>query len=455
MTTPHPIDAPIRYTRDRIRSFFQHLFLVVDIFIDRDLFNHAAAMAFFFLVSLPPLFLFIVLGLDRLVSSPETLQLFMGFLERIEIGGVTREDLMRLGLLSHTTGVASALGVIGIVSIIWSGKGILESIQRGLAVIFSTPEKRSTLADTIFTFSMLLGLVLVLFAGALVNAMLTFIIPSFLNYLPIADTISPQLLPFVQRLVLLGVTTTAIFCLFRFVPPKRPRNTSALLGAILFSVSVYVLQLIVVHFFSMVRYNIVYGTLGSIVLLIVWVYFACVIFFAVATLIYVHEHFPSLLLSKAYNLMASHKKVGKLYTLLYGTPETALKDHIRTYPKGDVIFKELDDEKEVYCLLEGVVGVYLETEEGLKRLFSVGEMEIFGLMASILKTPHAVWAVAESDVSVLIFPSDTVSELIHSGGTFALMVSKMVSSRLWTTIIQNEQKLPIQDTFFFPEKPPV
>ena len=455
MATPHPIDAPIRYTRDRIRSFFQHGFLGIDIFIDRDLFNHAAAMSFFFLVSLPPLFLLIVLGLDKFVSSPDTLHMFMGFLERIEIGGVTREDLMRLGLLSSTSGIGNALGVIGIISLIWSGKGILESIQRGLAVVFSTPKKRSTWADTIFTFLMLLGLVLVLFAGAIVNAMLTFIIPSFLNYLPIGEEISPQLLSFFQQLVLLGVTTTAIFCLFRFVPLKRPSNMSAFLGAVLFSVSVYVLQLIVVHFFSLVRYNIVYGTLGSIVLLIVWVYFACVIFFAVATLIYVHEHFPSLLLSKAYNLLASHKKAGKLYTLLYGTPETALKDHTRSYQKGDIIFRELDEEKEVFYLLEGVVGVYLETEDGLKRLFSIGEMEILGLMASILKTPHAVWAISESDVSVLIFPSDMVSDMIHSGGTFALMVSKMVAGRLWTTIVQNEQKLPSQTTFTLPEKPSI
>jgi len=413
--------------------------LGIDIFFDRDLFNHAGAMSFFFLLSLPPLFLLFVLGIDKFASTPGMLQIFMEFLEKIEIVGVTRKDLLRLGLLNPTIGIVSVLGVLGIIQLFWAGKGILESIQRGLAVVFSAPEKRTTLVDTIFTFSMLFGLVFILFAGAIINAIFTFIFPSIINYLQITGKYSSLLALFFQRITLLAVMTAAIFCLFYFIPLRRPKIKSALYGAILFSFSVWILQLIVTHFFSMIRYNIIYGMLGSLVLLTIWVYLACVIFFAVATSIYVHERFTSLVLNQAYNLIVSHKKMSKLYTILYGTPERALKQHTRQFSTKEIIFKESDDEREVFCLLTGTVGIYIETEGELKKLFDIKEKEIFGFMANILNTPYSVWAIAETDATVLVFPADTISDLIHSGGKFALMVSEIVSRRLQITIIQNKQ----------------
>ena len=62
----------------------QKIGLSVNLFVKNELFNHAGAAAFFFIVSIPPVFLLLAIALNLfLVSYSEASQIFFGFMKNI------------------------------------------------------------------------------------------------------------------------------------------------------------------------------------------------------------------------------------------------------------------------------------------------------------------------------------------------------------------------------------
>jgi len=109
--------------------FLQKISLSVDLFIKNELFNHAGAAAFFFLLSIPPFFLLLLIAFDRYMSSyAEASAIFFEFMKNIH-ENLDKDFLVKIGLLNVNT---TAIGILGLLNLLWAGRAILTAIQRGL-----------------------------------------------------------------------------------------------------------------------------------------------------------------------------------------------------------------------------------------------------------------------------------------------------------------------------------
>jgi len=96
------------------------------------------------------------------------------------------------------------------------------------------------------------------------------------------------------------------------------------------------------------------------------------------------------------------------------------------YKAGDVIFREGDAGKEMYCVVEGAV----ELRTGDRVLELVDEEGVFGELALADHTPRNLTAIATQDTRLAVIDERRFLVLVHETPTFALTVISTVAARL-------------------------
>ena len=224
----------------------QKIGLSVNLFVKNELFNHAGAAAFFFIVSIPPVFLLLAIALNIfLVSYSEASQILFGFMKNIH-ENLNKDFLINIGLLNLKP---TAIGIFGLLYLLWVGRAILTSVQRGLGVIFPAEKIRTPLVTTVFSFLILTVLIVV-------SVLITFVIIGlkFFQHLLEADRfmqpLFQPLLPVFRQSVPFLIFVLLIFLAYRFVPPARPKTVSSLVSAIGCTLMIYVIHILFSNFFS-------------------------------------------------------------------------------------------------------------------------------------------------------------------------------------------------------------
>jgi len=103
--------------------------------------------------------------------------------------------------------------------------------------------------------------------------------------------------------------------------------------------------------------------------------------------------------------------------------------NIRGYPKGSVIFKEGDQSKEMYVVIEGDVKIL----KGGKRIAALGKDQIFGEMALVDKSPRSASAVALTDCKLVAVDESQFTAMVQNTPGFALQVMRIMVERLRDT----------------------
>ncbi|QQO09470.1 Crp/Fnr family transcriptional regulator [Breznakiella homolactica] len=113
---------------------------------------------------------------------------------------------------------------------------------------------------------------------------------------------------------------------------------------------------------------------------------------------------------------------------------------IKTFEKGEIIFREGDLGDLMYILQEGTVDLKKKVEKGelvLKTLTKPSEF--FGEMALIDGRPRSASAVAASDTKVMAIDGASFEKMILSNGKFALKIIKILSERIRNSNQQVEE----------------
>ena len=103
----------------------------------------------------------------------------------------------------------------------------------------------------------------------------------------------------------------------------------------------------------------------------------------------------------------------------------------KIYEAGDVIFREGDEGRVMYILLEGQVDLRVKVEKGEAVIKTVSTPnDFFGEMALIDERPRSATARAERRTKVLVVDGPTFEAMILQNGKFALKIIKVLSNRL-------------------------
>lgn len=277
-------------------------------------FKHGAAISYYTIFSLPAILIIIIgltgsfLGREKVQSEIET---------QIEslLGPDTAREISQMieGLdLDENTLWATLLGVG---TLIFGATGVFYTLQDTLNTIWRIPhqlERKNSILKTvidrvmslamvltvgfILTVSMVLETAIVALKNLIENLeerlieSLSTRLPGFVDFIEQIDIIF-AIAYTVDFLFALGIITTMFTLIFRFLPSSRIPWKDAWLGAFVTAVLFSIGKAIIGWYIGSSNVASAYGAAGSVVLILVWVYYSSQILLFGAEFIYVYTEF--------------------------------------------------------------------------------------------------------------------------------------------------------------------
>lgn len=270
--------------RDAISEYFQDRASI-----------YAAGLAYYTIFSIAPLLVFTTAIAGRFIgrsTAGEQIALQLQYLVGPELADFLSTVVTTL--TDRTTNTTAALLSVG--ALLWTASGIFKNLKTALNLLWGLADVRPRNAREwrvlvryraipflmVFVFGLLLSL------SVLLDAMLQTVGARFGVLFP--DVAA--LLPTLGRLIIPALTFITFLLVFKFFPNAYSRTRDVAVGAAvttaLFILGRHLLQL----FLSLTDTGSLYGAAGSIVILLVWVYFSAqiLLFGAEFTLVYARRH---------------------------------------------------------------------------------------------------------------------------------------------------------------------
>jgi len=263
-----------------LRSSWQFFFRVVVQWVNNEPFELAAALSYYTLFSLTPL-LVIAIGIAGIAFGHETAQ--QQILETIQdlIGpeGTEAVQLMIQNVSSRPeTGRISTL--LGFVVLFFGAGGVVAELQSALDKIWEVTPKPSSaiwgfLRQRLFSFAMVLAIGFLLLISLIASAILTSLTELLGQFVGATAVII-----YVLDIVVSFFFVTLLFAMiYKFVPDARIQWRDVAIGsaltAFLFTIGKFCIGL----YLGTSGITSVYGAAGSLITILLWVYYSSLIFF--------------------------------------------------------------------------------------------------------------------------------------------------------------------------------
>lgn len=239
-----------------------------------------AALAYYTLLSLAPL-LILMVGICGLVFSQADVERDLLNQVRMLIGYSGASAVQMLISNTRHTGAGLIATSVALITLLFGASGVFVELRDSLNTIWDAPARassgwRSLVWQRLASFGMVLALGFLLLVSLIVTAGINVAENFFGGWIPIPVAMVGQA---VNMILSLFVVSLLFGLIFKFVPdlPIRWREVTigAFATAILFSVGKYLLAL----YLTTAGVGSTYGAAGSLVAMVVWVYYSAQIFF--------------------------------------------------------------------------------------------------------------------------------------------------------------------------------
>ncbi len=232
-------------------------------------FNMAAAMSYYFILSLVPLLIFLSAMLGYL-PIPHLFDQLMGILAVLMPADAMQmvQKVVSGVLQPHRGGILS----IGLLSYLWTASGGFSASIDSLNVAYDVKKTRSWWRDR------LQALVLTVTTGllGLVSLLLLLLGPRFGHFVtelfPVPGAFA-MVWPVVRLATIFVFTVVAIEVQYYLAPNRKQRFRDTFIGAVVAVLGIFISSLALGFYFShFANYDKTYGSMGAVVILMFWFY---------------------------------------------------------------------------------------------------------------------------------------------------------------------------------------
>lgn len=273
MTTGSHIRFEAGNLRKKLRQIKERLLripaiqLVVSTFqgLGRDDASHlAAGVAYYSLLSLFPLIMVLIALLGLLLPAESLHKDLSDFVKDNFPGSVDllesniREDIDHRG----------TLGVLSLLLLSWSGSGMFRAVRRAINRVWGIPSEqdRSFYKGKLRDLAMTFGVGFLLILSISITMVFTILSDANVSWMNLGISIGAWLLAFLLLVIV-------FLLLYKYIPHSKTswRHIwpGAVLAAVLFEITKHLFTLYL-HRFA--NYEAVYGSVGSVIILLVWIY---------------------------------------------------------------------------------------------------------------------------------------------------------------------------------------
>lgn len=402
----------------------QLLYLTTVFYIQNNLYTCAAACAFGFLFSFIPIIMMVLAILVRILhASHSFINSILSFTGRYK-DMFDAQSFINTLLEYKTFGWVDFLLVLFIV---WMARKFFATIMQGINRIFHYKAPSRPLLDQFIIFAG--ELVLVILAVIIISALFTlrqiFTQPALAGL----RSLIPHLLGLTPNLLINIFEYLLIFAFvaisYRFAAGTKPAFKLCLICSAVCTAIFFIISKLIGFFLDIENYNLIYGVLSSVMILLFEVYIFFTLFLTCAQIIYVIQFFDSLLLGELYLLPERDDTavLSIIRRILFIKPETLMKKNdVLVVKAGGIIYSKDDATDDCYYVLNGTV--ILNRSDNL-AYYDKGSF--FGEQACILSKPRAGEARADTDCELIRISAASFRSLLENNSKAAEKALSQVS----------------------------
>ena len=256
-------------TRRVLLNLWRTVRLTVDLYARYDTGARAAAIAFYALLSVFPLLLFLVGILGRWLSTAEAEALIRGALGRM--APVVPEALW--ANLERALALRGPINVVAALTLAWSASSLFAAVIHALDRVWNERGGRAFWEHRLLSVALVVVVTLLFVFSLILGTVMAFLPRLIVFLLPIRPEVVERGWQFVPTLITFGLDVSLYALLYRFLPARYPPWPAVWAGAVVAAVGEHLVRIgfgLYLTYFA--RYGLVYGTLATLVAFLLWVY---------------------------------------------------------------------------------------------------------------------------------------------------------------------------------------
>ena len=396
-------------TSQKLRKFListrQSLFITTNLFFQNSLPTIASACALGLLFSVLPVVFLIITMLIRVLHTEQSLVLkFYPYINML----ITQEQFESLIQTILSVNKVGTFEIISIVAIFWLARRFFLSVMRGFHIINHQDSRRKGISFTMGGFFgetiAVVGMAIIIAAIFAARSLLKFDI--FAELLPWIDgTLYPLLVSITPPIMLFVIT----FAAYRYAPGTKPNLWLCARTALYTSLIFKLMTLLFKLFLNTSRYNMIYGVLSNVMVLMLeaGVFFQIFLFFA--QFMYVKQFFKTLELAELYLLPDARDRrfIQKYRRKLFFSDFITLTDQLISIKKGEVIYAEGYPPDFIYCVADGIIEIAAGSDSSHHS-----KGKFFGELSCLTGKPRKETVKAVTPVTLIRFEKREFEQLV-------------------------------------------
>ena len=266
--------------KKKIISVYTYFKQVFTEFLEDDILKYSASLAYYTIFSLAPM-LIVIISLSGLLFAKEAMQGHIYGQIKDLVGPEAAIQIQDIIKNIHTTGHGFFASVVSIVILLIGATSIFGEVQDSLNKIWGLRVKtRKTwwklILNRLLSFSLILSIGFIMMVSLLLNA----VISAFGSYL--GRYFSNFSVMFIQATdnILTFIATTFLFGLmFKLLPDAKIKWKDVFIGGLITSFFFTLGKLGIGYYLGHSNLASVYGAAGSVIIIMVWVYYSAVILY--------------------------------------------------------------------------------------------------------------------------------------------------------------------------------
>ena len=275
--------------KKRIGFFFRFNLQVLKEYFADNVIKYSASLAYYTTLSLAPM-LVIIIAVSGFLYGREAME---GEVYGQINGLVGKEAALQVQEAIrnvHLNRDSPVAATISLIVLIVSATGIFGEVQDSLNKIWGlkTTNKRvwwKIILNRLLSFSLIISLGFVMMVSLVLYAFVNVLSERFNGVL---DGVGDSLLPFVNQLLSVGISTILFAAIFKILPDAKIKWKDVFIGAFITALLFTVGKFIIGRVIGNSTVGSVYGAAGSVIIIMIWVYYSSAILYlgAVFTKVY-------------------------------------------------------------------------------------------------------------------------------------------------------------------------
>jgi membrane protein len=232
----------------------------------------ARSIAYYTLFAVSPMILALVVVASAVLDTEEVQEAVMSLVSQFL---PMAYDLVAANI-EHMLKARETVGLVALAGLLWSASGLLSAVFRAVNRAWGVPPSRLFVADRLYRLVVILAVgavfMLALFVGPAVSLIRAWQVP-VLGGQPFAQPGADRLVGWLSTLLPMLLSVCAFILLYRTMPRARVTWGDVWLGGLIAGLIWEAGKWIFTWYVSNIAtYNVVYGSLGAIIALLVWSY---------------------------------------------------------------------------------------------------------------------------------------------------------------------------------------